>query len=299
MKRFVRFVTSIVLLVLCCFSLFGCNKDMEEGKKYKDPNKKIKILAIGNSFSDDATDFLWDIFDNAGYGKVVIGNLYIAGCSLNRHWENMQNNSCAYDYRKNTSGKWNTTPNTRVLTALVEEEWDYITIQQASGVSGKSESYVNLDNIIDYINQNKTNINAKIYWHMTWAYQGDSNHAEFVNYGNSQQNMYNAILNTVQTLILTNDKIDGVIPSGTAVQNLRTSSLGDTITRDGYHLSFDIGRYSAALTWYAKLSNNSVDGIDYLPKYNAYKNAVCRNLSKIKQAVKDAISTPYQVTFQN
>lgn len=38
-----------------------------------------------------------------------------------------------------------------------------------------------------------------------------------------------------------------IIPTGTAIQNARTSFVGDHMNRDGYHLDLKIGRYTAAL----------------------------------------------------
>jgi hypothetical protein len=61
--------------------------------------------------------------------------------------------------------------------------------------------------------------------------------------------MYNAILSTVQSKV--ESKVDGIIPSGIAIQKLRATSVGDTVTRDGYHLNYGNGRYTAALTWLA------------------------------------------------
>ena len=104
---------------------------------------------------------------------------------------------------------------------------------------------------------------------------------------------YNSILSTVGQKILTNSDISGVIPSGTAVQNLRTSVLGDTLTRDGYHLSYGIGRYTAALTWIAYITGCDVDKITATP--SEYPE-VAASLDYIKDAVKKAIANPYEVT---
>ena len=43
----------------------------------------IKILAIGNSFSQNATELL-QLFDNDLY----VRNLYIGGCNLKKHTDN-------------------------------------------------------------------------------------------------------------------------------------------------------------------------------------------------------------------
>lgn len=44
----------------------------------------MKILAIGNSFSQDATRYLQDIAASAGE-NLFVRNLYIGGCSLEMH----------------------------------------------------------------------------------------------------------------------------------------------------------------------------------------------------------------------
>ncbi len=49
-----------------------------------------------------------------------------------------------------------------------------------------------------------------------------------------------------------------VIPAGTAIQNARTSSQGDTYTRDGYHLEQTYGRFTAACVWFEKLFGKDV-----------------------------------------
>jgi len=81
--------------------------------------QSIKILAIGNSFSEDATQYLWDIMHDAGIEEVVIGNLYIGGCSLDTHWSNMTKNAEAYTFYYNNSGKWETNKSKSILMLLL------------------------------------------------------------------------------------------------------------------------------------------------------------------------------------
>ena len=47
----------------------------------------MKILAIGNSFSQDATRYLHDI-GRADNQEVTVASLYIGGCPLDRHFKN-------------------------------------------------------------------------------------------------------------------------------------------------------------------------------------------------------------------
>ena len=60
----------------------------------------MQILAIGNSFSSDATRYLHGIA-RAGGVPLQVTNLYIGGCSLERHFRNMHSDARAYDLQCN------------------------------------------------------------------------------------------------------------------------------------------------------------------------------------------------------
>lgn len=254
--------------------------------------KTLKVLAIGNSFSSDATEYLWDIAKSSGVEKIIIGNLYIGGCALDKHYGNIRSSAGAYTYYKNTNGKWSSTSGVSVQKGLADEEWDIVTVQQASGSSGVENSYTPLAKILDFLVENEPN--ADIYWHLTWAYQQNSTHSSFPTYGSDQMKMYNAILKAYDSKVKPQDRIVGVIPSGTAVQNLRSSYIGDTITRDGYHMSYDYGRYTVALTWFAYLTGGDVDKVEWLPAN--YSALLKPHLPAIREAVKGALAKPFEVT---
>src|SRR5699024_6074437 len=93
----------------------------------------LKVLAIGNSFSEDAIEnYLYDLAAAENI-PIVIGNLYIGGSSLEQHWDNAQADSPAYDYRKITQeGNRTNMPETSIQTAVADENWDYISFQQLS-----------------------------------------------------------------------------------------------------------------------------------------------------------------------
>ncbi len=254
--------------------------------------KTLKVLAIGNSFSSDATEYLWDIAKDGGVEKIIIGNLYIGGCALDKHYSNIKANSGAYTYYKNTNGKWTNTSGVSVLRGLQDEEWDIVTVQQASGSSGVENTYSPLPKILDFIAENEPN--ADVYWHLTWAYQQNSTHSSFPSYGSDQMKMYNAILKAYDSKVKVQTSIVGTIPSGTAVQNLRSSYIGDTVTRDGYHMSYDYGRYTVALTWFAYLTGGDVDKVDWLP--TSYAAVLKDHLPAMREAVKGALAKPFEVT---
>ena len=60
----------------------------------------MQLLAIGNSFSSDATRYLHGIA-RAGGVPLQVTNLYIGGCSLERHFRNMHSDARAYDLQCN------------------------------------------------------------------------------------------------------------------------------------------------------------------------------------------------------
>ena len=268
-------------------------------------DNSIKILAIGNSFSVDAMEYLYQILADLGYEDITLGNLYVAGCSLERHAYNLDSSRAEYTYYRNTTGEWNSTSSQTPFVALRAGDWDYITLQQASPSSGLANTYdPYLDKIIDYVQEYCPQ--SKIVWHMTWAYQSDSTHSGFASYSSDQMTMYNAILDAVNKKVLTKPEISSVIPSGTAVQNMRTSYVGDILTRDGYHMDNGISRYGASCTVFESIItpkfNVTMDGNSY--RYNvsdtgesSYTTPVTDiNAPIALQAARYAIQNPYVVT---
>ena len=226
----------------------------------------VRILAIGNSFSQDAVEnYLYDLA-KAEDIKVVIGNMYIGGASLDKHWSNASSNANAYQYIKiDEYGNKTNTPNTSIATALEAENWDYVSFQQASPFSGQYSSYTTpLPSLYNYVKERVKKSTVKYILHQTWAYEQSSTHSGFANYGNNQMTMYSAIVDAVwraKDLV----PINLVIPVGTAIQNGRTSIVGDNFCRDGYHLDVNIGRYTAACTWFEAIFGKNVIGNSYKP----------------------------------
>ena len=229
-------------------------------------DKVIKILTIGNSFSEDAVEqHLHDIAKADGV-KVIIGNMYIGGCSLERHLNNAKDNKAAYKYRKiGLDGKKVETKSFTLQAALADEQWDYVSFQQNSGRSGLYDTWMaSLPQLMKYV-MTKVPKKAKMVIHQTWAYDKTSKHKDFKNYNNDQDLMFNSILDAVNR-VAKELGVKVIVPSGTAVQNARTTPLGECITRDGYHLHKTYGRYVAACTWYEKMFKKNVVGNTYLPQ---------------------------------
>ena len=206
----------------------------------------IKVLAFGNSFSNDGTTFIPQIAAADGT-DIRVGDCSIGGCALLRHYSNMINGTADYTFRYRQPSGTKGVEGVTMYQALTATDWDYITIQQVSGNSGKIDTFEPyLSELIAYFKE--VCPDAKILFHMTWAYAQDSTHTDFVKYNSSQSEMYEAIEDTYIE-ISKNYDFAPIIPSGEAIKRVRDTVVGDTLNRDGFHLN-DRGRIIAALTWY-------------------------------------------------
>ena len=257
-----------------------------------DGDGTLSILAIGNSFSVDALQYFWNIGRSLGISKIVLGNLYIGGCSLETHATNATNDSASYTYYYNDSGSWTTTKSYKISTAVKSRSWDYISMQQNSGNSGVESTYSKLSTLISKVKSLMgSSAKTKLVWHMTWAYQSDSTHSSFATYNKNQTTMYNAIVTAVKNKIQTNANFDRIIPSGTAVQNMRSSVVGDTLTRDGYHMSYDLGRFLVGLMFVKSITGLDISKNTYVPSGVSDTNAYIA-----VNAVNKAYSAPLKVS---
>ena len=254
-------------------------------------DRVIKILAIGNSFSEDAIEnYLYDLAVAAGY-KVMIGNMYIGGQSLEGHWKNALENNASYQLRLITSdGELNRFNDKSIMDVISLENWDYISFQEVSLLSGIIDGFREyLPRLVEYAKKYATNPEVKYMLHQTWAYAEDSNHFGFPTYDRDQITMYNAIVEAVwQAKEIAG--IDMIIPAGTAIQNGRTSYIGDKFTRDGYHLNLSIGRFTAASTWFETIFGDIMN--------NPFNPEILLNYDAqlAKTAAAYAISNPKQIT---
>ncbi len=214
----------------------------------------VRILAIGNSFSEDATEYyLHKICASEGM-KVEICNLYVAACTIDMHLSNLRTDAKAYRYRKiDVKGKMTERTGVKLKDALRDGEWDYITFQQGSALSGLPDSYSNLSDLLISVRE-IVGPKPAFAWHMTWAYAGNSKHSGFAAYNNNQLQMFHSIEKTTRLILRQYPELKILIPCGTAIQDARTAILaGDDLTRDGYHLNEGIGRFIASCTWYAAI----------------------------------------------
>ena len=252
----------------------------------------MKILSIGNSFAMDTMEHLANVALDLGVEEVKMAYLYIGGCSINRHWTNAQSDLAEYKYYVNTGEGWEMTSDVSISTAVKEEVWDWISIQHGTGDGSfytKLESYDKLLPLIQYV-KNLAGDSTKIAFNMTWVGEPTREHHEIQYYEGNQLLIFEKISELTKNVIAQMKEIDMVSPTGVAIQNARTSRL-ETLTRDGYHLTKDVGRYIAALTFIKALTGIDVENIKWTPEgVGVYEKKVAL------ESVRNAFLNQYSIT---
>ena len=243
---------------------FSITYSCEEGSYEK---QNLTVLMIGNSFADDTVFYTSRVASSYGI-NINLYDAYIAGCTVDQHYTNLNNGNTAYSMRHIENNDW-VYDNSMSLGDIIDSNtWDIITFQQASAEVGLPDCYSNLSNLVSAV-RTRVGDGPKFYWHQTWAYDSeyhDSNNY-FANFNNNQVTMYNAINSCYTSQVAPLHVFEDIIPAGTAVQNLRTSYMGDTFTRDGKHMSSVHGRYLLSLNFLSTLYDVDLDmsPCNYLP----------------------------------
>ena len=257
------------------------------------PNNNLKVLMIGNSFSDDTVFYSERVANGFGI-NIELYDAYIAGCTIEQHYTNLNNDSASYSMRSMNGSSWSY-QNDKTLRSIIEyRDWDIITFQQASGSIGRPDSYQNLTNLVNQV-RNIVEDKPRFYWYQTWAYDADySDYYDYFSYfNNDQMAMFNAIIDCYNNRVAPLGLFEKSIFAGTAVQNMRTSYMGDGFTRDGKHMSSVHGRYLLANNFISNLLEIDLD----ITKNTYLPNDVNATfLPLVKESVRNARSHPLTIT---
>lgn len=227
----------------------------------------MKVLSIGNSFSEDAQRWL-NPLSKCGDVKIDTVNLFIGGCSLQRHFENLISEAREYDFEINETEK---VKRVSLIEGLKSDTYDVVTIQQVSGLSGCPQSFVPfLPEIIKAVKIYQPN--AKLYYHKTWSYECDYESKRYKDYNSDQKEMYRRLCDCA---VLAHRLCDlEIIPVGDFIQYLRENTKefdykngGLSLNRDGCHLSWDYGRFAASAVWYKVLTGSFADTKKFLKEH--------------------------------
>lgn len=223
----------------------------------------LKVLDIGNSYTQDAQTYLPQIIQASGIGTDF--SLYRAFRPNGsfKTWVDCWNDAddetynvafCAGTQIGGISGNGYNNDGTLFRKALQTVKWDIILIHQVStysndyslweghGAGGYLQELIRLIRI--------TNPQATIGYLMTHSYRG----SYWANSEGSSLLRWKNIAEATKQLKLEYD-IDFIIPYGTAVQNLRASSLNDSyeFSEDGTHMGAGLGDYVAGCCYFESL----------------------------------------------
>lgn len=238
----------------------------------------MKVLAIGNSFSCDATRYLHQIAKSDGCDMTVV-NLYVGSCSLYTHYKNMLEDAKAYsmEFNGEPTGFY-----VSIKEALLAHNWDYVSFQQ---VSNESVSY---DTYQPYLQELVKCVRiycpkTKIAIHQTWSYEQGSEMLKGLGYIDRIDMMVdvkNAYKNAAK-----DSKADALIVSGELYHRLAGAGL-KPLYRDGFHASYGLGRYAIGLLWYATLTGKSILGNRFMETDVAISPEEAETVRKIVEGLK-------------
>ena len=211
----------------------------------------MNVLAISNSFGDDANAYLHQIA-RAGGEVINVATLYIGGCTLDRHYRNLLGNKEAYELHFNGH---NTGFMVSIEEALLSREWDVVTIQQGSRKSYLADEYEPYATALaDCIRECAPK--AKLLVHQTWAYKEGSDLMLTVTPYATFDAMF-ADIEKAYEICADSVDADGMIPGGKLMQQLLHNGI-PCIHRDNLHVTKGLGRYALGLLWYRMLTGASV-----------------------------------------
>ena len=272
--KFMLRMTALVVLaaMLLCFIPAGTAAAEDDGK--------FKVLFIGNSYSDDATDggyfnnstLLSMLESKVGRGNAAVGLIWSGGKTMAWHASMAKTDSSDYTfvYTDDRSKGWQVLERSSTATAMKYTDWDVVVLQPygqemtlgySSPVEGQLNEFNKLESslpyMIDHVAKNAPN--AKVYLHLQWSPTTETT----LNAGNDEYKKIAATMRTIEnyTGTETGKAVDGVLPLGAAVQAIRGTFIATLdynskvttadrntdpqigIQRDAVHLSLSIGRF--------------------------------------------------------
>ena len=239
-----------------------------------------KILAIGNSFCYRLVQELYGIAEADGQ-EIFMTDLYYAGCTVNQHWNWLQNKTPNYQYWiTNSFGRWIQTDITTINAAIDYQDWDVITLQQSFKprdcvtVESSLATVANADKIYNYLKS--VHPDARYFWQQSWAYQigytnpnnkdddptNDLANADILT--REDQKHFNDVIFEVSTTVANRNGVT-MIPSGLAWEIARQDpNVVDPAHTDYCHDGFASGgQYLNACVWYETIFGRSCIGNTY------------------------------------
>lgn len=209
--------------------------------------KNIKILSIGNSYSQDAFSYVPYIMRSICPNvKLTFGLAIHGGATLQHHLGWFTNQEAEYTYYKYTptidNGSdvaWENKGSKTGQQIVADEDWDMIILQQESGSQPDWTTYQPyLNQLIDFLQGIMTH-DVRFAWMQVQCRDFTATH----------DTTWQGIITATQN-VMNQTVIQDLIPVGTAIENARTTNLdligSDTHMNYNNHLQEGIGCQIAA-----------------------------------------------------
>ena len=257
-----------ILFLLAPLSLPGAVSEQAS------PRSSVKILTIGNSFADNALKFRPDLA-KAGGKQLVVFSANLGGHSLQQHASYLQafeadpNDPKGHAYKRRADPRTGEKKDFSLREALESQDWDFVTIQQASAQSFKPETFQPYANtLISYIR--KYAPHAEILIFQTWAYPDDF-FSKFDQPNLDQKTMFDGIRAAYQKLA--DETGLRIVPVGQAFQAVRALPAPPSLNTAGDKHANTAGCYLAGATFYEVISGGNVESNTFVPKKLSAKEA--------------------------
>ena len=141
--------------------------------------RTIRLLAIGNSLSENPLTYLEPLAASCGAASLIIGHATLSGCTLARHWRLAEYTAHHPEHKTYnfTAGgpatAWQPGRTVNLQEALADQAWDLVTINQASIPGPDRDSF---EPWLGYLMERIRTLapGAEILLNQTWAYREDA-----------------------------------------------------------------------------------------------------------------------------
>ena len=285
--------------------------------------KTLKVLTLGHSGTVDANHMLALVAAAEGYDGLTVGTLYHSGCRLAQHVKFLLDDAPEYNLYLSNSAK--PAPPTVMMDVTMKEAlrydaWDVIIIQGQGFEMGKEANMKlgYIDIIMDYVNEHKLNPNAVFGWTTGWCsateptlmdmypHTPNTYYVNYEPYGTNRLNLYNVLIDRINTYIVPDERFAVLIHSGTAFENALSSYLTEFDLHRDYTHGTDYTRLMAAYVWYCKLLGveqledikQDVIPVKWFRSNTGLQDVVLTEIEKniLIESVNNALKNPLEIT---
>lgn len=220
----------------------GEDKFFPTGETVAAERRKVRILVVGNSYSQDAFDYVPFIMPGLAELDAEVGILYHSGANLQQHYNWLVNDDAEYTfYWGNGKAAWQTVGTRSLKSALNYQHWDMIVLQQQGRYAPDYTTYQPyLNNLIKEI-YDVLKYPVKFAWYAVMSTPGYNTGSGRVYYTDEEILANFEGICAASQRVLDETLCEAVIPVATAVQNARTTSLNSVgdygkLSYEGVHL---------------------------------------------------------------